>query len=221
MVPPGGPTATALPTYWIGQRVVKSRMRSCNRLDVQIEGSEDFVSVSDFDHIFKGAFAAGASTGIAGFFHPYCRLFGEFADRCQAFFVAGHQDRASNNLASSMKSSARTLLPKLLRARAVRTFESIRSAGLEMAIDPERDFVVVHVNMPHWPYVYDPSSDEFKIWSSGLSYADNVICADKMLSEIERESRKAGLWDKTAVVVMADHGWRLMPGYYSELGVIP
>ena len=84
-----------------------------------------------------------------------------------------------------------------------------------------RDFVVVHVNMPHWPYVYDPSSDEFNIWASGLSYADNVICADKMLSEIERESRKAGLWDKTAVVVMADHGWRLTPGFSSEPGAIP
>jgi len=90
-----------------------------------------------------------------------------------------------------------------------------------MAIDPERDFVVVHANVPHGPYVYDPSSDESKVWHSGLSYADNVISADKMLSEIERESRKAGLWEKTAVVVMADHGWRQMPGYHSEPGVIP
>ena len=221
VVPPGGKTITAMPTYWIGQRVVQSRKRSCSRLDVQVEGSEAFVSVSDFDHIFREAFASGASIGIAGYFHPYCRLFGDFADGCQSFFVSGHHERASTNLAASMKSSARTLLPEWLRARAVRSFESIRSAGLEMAINPLRDFVVVHVNMPHWPYVYDPSSDEFKIWASGLSYADNVVCADKMLSEIERESRKAGLWDKTAVVVMADHGWKPMPGSYSEPGAIP
>ena len=221
VVPPGSLTETAMPTYWIGQRVVKSRKRSCNRLEVQIEGSEGFLSVSDFDHIFKGAFAAGASTGIAGFYHPYCRLFGEFADRCQAFFLESIQDRASNSLASSMKWSARILLPEWRKARTVRTFESIRFAALEMAIDPEKDFVVVHVNMPHVPYVYDPSSDELTIWGSGLSYADNVSCADKMLSEIERESRKAGLWDKTAVVVMADHGWRSMPGFGSEPGAIP
>jgi len=125
VVPPGGPTLTAMPTYWIGQRVVKNRKTSCNRLDVQIEGSEGFVSVSDFDHVFKGAFVAGASTGIAGFFHPYCRLFGEFTDRCQAFFLAGHLDRASTDLVSSMKWSARTLFPRMLRARTARTSESI------------------------------------------------------------------------------------------------
>ncbi len=188
---------------------------------MQIEGSEAFLSVSDFDHLFQVAFASGSSTGIAGYLHPYCRLFGEFADSCQALFVSGHHERASTNLASSMKSSARTLLPKWLRARAVRSFESIRSATLEMAVDPKRDFVVVHVNVPHWPYVYDPSSDEFKIWGSDFTYADNVIRADKMLSEIERESRKAGLWDRAAVVVMADHGWRLLPGFSSEPGAIP
>ncbi len=221
VVPPGGGTLTAMPTYWIGQRVVRGENSSCNRLEVQIEDSEELVSISDFDHIFKGAFTAGASTGIAGFFHPYCRLFGKFADLCQAFFLAGHLERASNGLASSMKYSARTLLPNSFRARTVRTLESVRSAALAMAVDPGRDFVVLHVPAPHGPYVYDPSSDGFKIWRWGLTYADNVSLADKMLSEIERESRKAGLWDRTAVVVIADHGWRRLAGHYSEAGAIP
>ncbi len=221
VLPPGGTTQRAMPTYWIGQQVEVSRKASCNRIDLQVEGSEDFVSVSNFDHIFGEAFRAGASTGIAGLFHPYCRLFGGFADHCQEFFLAGHLDRRSNSLASSMKASARSLLPNWFQARAARTFESIRSLALEMAVDPEKDFVVVHTNVPHGPNVYDPSSDELKIWGPERSYPDNVLLADRMLSEIERESRKAGLWDKTAVVVLSDHGSRRIPGYESEPGAIP
>ncbi len=220
-VPPGGHTMTAMPTYWIGQRVVDSRNRFRQRLEVQIEGRDDFVSVSDCDNLFAEAFASGASTGITGFYHPYCHLFGKFFDHCDGF-LGDLWHSPSENLLSSIKGSARSLIPGWRRGGAIRTFKSIRSAALELTVDPERDFVVVHVNMPHDPPICDPRSDGFKISGLGLSYADNLTCADKMLGEIERDARKAGLWNGTAVVIMSDHGWKkLRPGWDSEPGAIP
>ncbi len=218
VIPPAGNTSIGMPTYLIGHRVVNIT-KSMNRLEVQIDGSHDFVAINDFDHLFAEASASGASTGIAGFYHPYCRLFGEFVDRCVGFHI-GVWHRSSENLPSTMRSLTRALVPGWQRGNYIRTFNGIRSAALEMAVNPDRDFVMVHVNVPHPPPIYDPESGELKIWGFGLSYADNVICADDMLGAIERESRKAGLWNETAVVVTSDHGWRSLGGE-SELGAIP
>ena len=220
LVPPGGRTLTALPTYWIGRRVVKSVTKSPNTLEVQIEGDEDLVPVSDFDNLFEEASAAMASIGLTGFYHPYCRLFGEFLDRCDSFH-RGVSIMPSKNLTSSMRSFARTLVPGWRRANVIQSFKGIRSAGLEMAVDRNRDLVIAHVPMPHGPPVYDPASDQLTIWGFGLKYPDNVVCADKMLGEIEQELRNARLWNDTVVILMSDHGWSRVPGFHSDPGAIP
>ncbi len=219
VAPVGGETKAVMPAYWTGDRVARAKHVSADRLDLMIEGSREFVPVSDFDHLFKRAFDLGASIGIAGYYHPYCRLFGAFVDRCVSFQDAA-QPHASKDLFESIVWDLYSLSPNFRRINAIYALEGIRSSALEMVADPGMDFVVIHINTPHTPPLYDPKSDRLKYWSAGLSFADNIALSDKTLGEIWREMKEAGLWSETAVVVMSDHGHRYLAGYDSAPGAI-
>jgi arylsulfatase A-like enzyme len=41
-----------------------------------------------------------------------------------------------------------------------------------------------------------------------MGYLDNLVLADRALGLLRQSLEEAGLWDQSAILVSADHGWR-------------
>ncbi len=78
-------TAKAIPSYTLGRNVVSVRWDSANDLLLGFEGSETLVPWTRERTLFHDASAAGRRTAILGYFHPYCRLFGDLTSACEVY----------------------------------------------------------------------------------------------------------------------------------------
>ena len=90
-----------------------------------------------------------------------------------------------------------------------------------MIPDESFDFVVIHINVPHDPPIYNSGKSRLTPWGFGLGYSDNLLLSDKLLTEIRTQMEANELWDASTVVVSSDHGWRQARGAGSEPGAIP
>jgi hypothetical protein len=219
--PVSGDTLTALPSYWIGRRVLESRPVASDRLEVRIENRDDFVPVTEYAHIFEEVRRRGGSTGVAGFYHPYCRLFPAHLERCSDYQPDGIYEDETPSLADSAVADFAAMVPIWRRVNWIRAIQKVVRDGLELAADPALDLVLIHVNAPHDPPVYDPASGRFRYLNLGLHYADNLVLADRTVAQLRSALVGAGRWESCAVVVSSDHGWRRLPGAGSEPGAIP
>jgi arylsulfatase A-like enzyme len=78
-----------------------------------------------------------------------------------------------------------------------------------MAANPRLGLVVGHLPVPHAPYIYDASTGAFDLRNASASaYFDALQLADRTLGEIRGAMREAGVWENSAVLVSADHGYR-------------
>lgn len=83
--------------------------------------------------------------------------------------------------------------------QTVRTFES-------WANDPMRLFAYVHFNQPHWPHVADPAFAAQGAGPFPAEYVSEVLSADDALGRVIKALLKNKRFDKSLIVVTADHG---------------
>jgi hypothetical protein len=135
---------------------------------------------------------------------------------------------------------ARGRVEKLVRPlRALRTVDSP-----EARVQAFEEFVgsivatarpglyFVHVNLPHFPWVFLPSGKRYPDaewgagWKSGMEWPPNddlvlrgyqrhllqVGFVDRLLGHLLERLRSAGLYDRALIVVTADHGVSFRPG---------
>lgn len=220
-VPIGVNTITALPGYWIGERVERTIRRDDRQIELQIEGTEVSRSLDEFDHVFKAAWRQGARIGSTGFYHPYCRLFSQYMSACTEFFYHTVLHRQTNSVGDSVRLSIAALTPLWRRLSVLRIVEDSRLSMLEQVGDPELDFVAIHLMMPHMPAVYDPMADRLRMLPFGLDYPDNIAKADRLLAELVQQLRDSGTWDRTHLIVTSDHGASGMNIGKMEPGAVP
>ena len=104
-------------------------------------------------------------------------------------------------------------------------FLYLKSHALEIAADPAIGLALVHLPVPHPPAIFDRSTGRITT-ARGPGYVDNLALADRTLGELREAMERAGVWDRTAVLVSADHGWRAWlwrgsPWWNSDDGRMP
>jgi hypothetical protein len=77
----------------------------------------------------------------------------------------------------------------------------------ELVADPSIGLVLLHLPVPHTPAIYSRSKGALAE-EGPVSYLDNVALADQTLGVLRQAIEQAGLWDRTALLVSSDHGWR-------------
>jgi hypothetical protein len=78
--------------------------------------------------------------------------------------------------------------------------------ALDVVADPKIGLALIHLPVPHPPAIFDTASGDYP--EAGRSYADDVALADRELGMLRQAMETAGLWDGSAILVSADHGWR-------------
>ena len=220
-------TLVSLPSLLTGRIITYCDPQGPDELMIYTEGSPAAVPWSRQPTVFSRARALGVESGLAGWFHPYCRLFGSQLETCASWpfrFAGGPRSlpvRLRDVAAMMLWSLPLTdqfffvdplgldLFPtRSFRGDHRRKHEGILAAARAMAADPALGLVFVHSPMPHGPGIYDRRAGKLgapadpKEW-----YLDNLALADRTLGELRQALEQAGLAERTAIVVTADHSW--------------
>lgn len=166
--------------------------------------------------IFSSVHHLGGNAAADGWYLPYCRLFSADLAACAVHAAATLVTETSGSFMESVVLQLRSLLesgnfsilhPALREAARVGMIQAMRDEAPRYAADPVLDFVFLHLPTPHAPHYYDRRSRTFTGRDAGAAqrYADSLALADVILGEIRESMTRAGLWDKTTVLVSSDH----------------
>jgi Sulfatase len=174
--------------------------------------------------VFQDAINAGYTTGIAGWYNPYCRIMPEVLDHC--FWT--YRESTPANLSPNRSLAVDLLRPfrslwldaKHLVGRGPGSptderrdirqhsgdYQRLRVAGDAFLADSSIDFLFLHMPIPH-PYgFYDRKKKAFS--TKHTSYIDNLALADRYLSHVRLLLEQQNQWDSSTIIVMGDHSWR-------------
>jgi len=222
---PGASTRISMPSLILGEPVVEAIPRGPDSLYVRTRSHSNAVPLSAIPNVFDDARALGFNTALVGWYHPYGRLLPGCLTQCYwtpQWLNPGIEERLTErSLAYAMWDRAQFQLAALpgaghlgfvspgiyQRQEKIELFSTLLSRALEMAADPSIGLVLLHLPIPHPPSIYNPS--EGGLTTKGRTgYLDNLVLADRTLGLLRQSMQEAGLWNRSAVLVSADHGWR-------------
>ncbi len=225
VVPAGEYTRYILPTLFTGipSNAVDISARGL-LLSLKDPSSGKWVPFRQHETVFQDAIDAGYSTGIAGWYNPYCRIMPEVLDHC--FWT--YRESTPANLSPN-----RSLQVDLFRpfrrlwldtkhlfghgpgaptdeSRDIRQhltdYRNLLAAGDADLKDPSINFLFLHMPIPH-PYgFYDRNKKAFS--TKHTSYIDNLALADSYLGHVRQLLEQNNQWNSTTIIVMGDHSWR-------------
>lgn len=213
----GWVTKVSVPEILSGVPVRDSRPVGPSELELTLDdGSVQPWSTAP--NLLKDAKAAGGVAIVAGWYHPYCRMF-TYLDGCASYpaRTVGARGRHST-FAETMLDQALALVPYLnLRRRQIDIVEEQRQDLPMAAVQGGRGLVFLHVIVPHTPWIWDEEVEDYTLTSYGPDgYFGNLALADAMLGEIREAMEEAGQWERSAVVLVSDHVMRYRPDYLNE-----
>lgn len=222
---PGEATLISMPGLILGEPVVEAIPRGPDDLYLRTRSQAKTVPWSTFPSVFDDARELGFNTALLGWYHPYGRVLSHSLTYCfwtPQWLNQGIEERFTpRDFAFSMWDRGRLQLAALPgaghlpgvypgifeREEKTKLFPLLLGRALEWAADPSIGLVLLHFPVPHPPSIYSPSTGALTL-SGQMGYLDNLALADRTLGLLRRSIEDAGLWDRSAILVSADHGWR-------------
>jgi hypothetical protein len=221
---PSNRTEISLPSLILGEQVLEAFPEGPGDLRVKLRSREGAAPWSTLANVFDTARGLGYNTALAGWFHPYGRVLHRSLTKC--YWTAGwlapgvEEPTAYQPLLQGMWDRAGmqfVALPlaghlpgvdpvRYNRSEKQERFGFLSDRAREIVADPEIGLALIHLPIPHPPAIYDRVRGEFSAEKG--SYLDSLALVDRELGFLRRAMEDAGLWNGTAVLVSADHGWR-------------
>lgn len=222
---PAEATMLSLPALILGEKVIRAEPDGPADLRLQTASHSGWFSWKSAPNVFDTARAAGFNTAIVGWYHPYGRLLNRSLTEClwtanavdpgaeealDPSLMPAMRDRAWRQISSLPLAGRLSVLSSLHHDRLVRTrdFNYLLERALNVVADPEIGLALIHLPVPHPPGIYRRVQGEMDT-DHPAAYVDNVALADRTLGELRRKMEQSAVWDRTAVIVSADHGWRV------------
>ncbi|HEX3661315.1 MAG TPA: sulfatase-like hydrolase/transferase [Acidobacteriaceae bacterium] len=216
--PSGYYTERVIPSLLQGDRVLQEKSDLNGRLFVKTEGNRHWHLYPDEGSLFAEAQREGWSTGAAGWYNPYCRIFARELDDCYwtlTIPLPGHYAPGR----SAWQNAEAPLGRSLLRLFGKKVFPSpperqihtedykaiLAHAEAQIAGD-KIGFLFIHLPVPHPGGMYNRKTHQIGVDGS---YLDNLVLADETLGKLLEDIRQSGLGDRTTVIVSSDHSWRI------------
>ncbi len=242
--PPAIWTNRSIPALTTGRMVADARTREDADLDLVFTDSPAPHRWKAQSSIFQSARQLGRNTGLAGWYLPYCSVFGDHLDSCYTaldadatpslrkveydrtlpFFKVMLNDLREEYVSLPFPEMAlHGLLSEeytFVRRQHEEAYLNIRERALSLASDPNYGLVLIHWPIPHPLGIYHriergPAS------GNQAGYLDNLELADETLGILRRTMEAAGTWDDSIVLVTGDHGfrpflWSGLPGWNAD-----
>lgn len=200
------------------------------------------MSSTETTSLFEEVREAGGTSAVAGWYHPYCRVYEVETCAWHPFGRQPMERSVPSNIILTLTRAAAALPPVLTQnpatdhlysdaverfskapqLKAIESHRFLTDRGLDAVADPSYDLVFLHLNAPHPADnegFYDPETGEL-VPGEDLDYFDNLALVDRTLGQIDQALEDAGLSNQTTLIVTGDHGYRQPnwdpPGRVSE-----
>ncbi len=206
----GANTITAVPGMTTGRGIARSRSINTDTLSLQFaKTDEEGADWKLTPNLFTTARERGIRTGIIGWYFPYCRLFATVLQTCHQIHMGTTRLEDIAPIGRAILGKLSAINPLYRRNNAIAAYGLALRKAKVLALDKTLDLILVHVPLPHQPVIWDQKKNNFTgLNFKSLGYFDNVIATDKFFDGVRQSMERFGLWDQTAVIVSADHGWR-------------
>ena len=206
-------TYSAIPSLTIGHSVSPFFIGE-DDLGVKLNDSDVKSTWRKTETLFSKLVGAGKNVALMGYYHPYCRIFGDMVDYCKAYSSSrGVETARSNSVYQSFIKQAISLTPFYRVLNAIGTYKGLEEATMKKITHDAMDFIYVHFNLPHSPYYYDREAEKLTIFNVVDGYIDNLQLTDIVLGRIINRLKEENLWDTSTLIVTSDHHWRHVDEY--------
>ncbi len=219
LAPVGILTKLAIPSLFLGQPI--SQVRSNRQAALLWRSSPDagWQGFNPNSTIFAAARLRGWSTGVAGWYNPYCRILASTLDWCywtnQEFAGGGRFSRLSSQ--RSALENARNGLPFMTQIDDAwhhtpssqshkGDYQSVLKQAMLLIKDEDIRFAFIHLPVPHPPGIFP---DPTHLGAGREDYLGNLVFADLALAQLRAAIAATSAASDTTLIVSSDHSWRV------------
>ncbi|MBI5281744.1 MAG: sulfatase-like hydrolase/transferase [Candidatus Solibacter usitatus] len=214
---PSSATMFVLPALITGQ-LYDVRRTGSSSLMLGMSGQKEEKEWSKVQSVFTRARALGANSALAGWYHPYCRILGGQVVDCAFEDMPNKYGSVGESWIAASVGGLRALFEtsllspfgqSLATRRQAENIERLEARALQVVSAPRIDFCFLHLQAAHAPHAYDRKTGTFTLANSPLTgYVDSLALVDRTLGRLRSGMEKAGVWDRTSLIVTSDHRYR-------------
>ena len=213
--PAGYHTQEVVPSLFLGRVVHDIHSNLQGAPLVQLGSSKEWQPFDAQKTIFADAQRLGWTTGVAGWYNPYCRMLDGTVDACYWRPGDGLWGGTAPEF-SVLKNAWAPFADWIAQWSHTPAYTGGDKHAADLAaVMPQAEallrdqaigFAFVHLPVPHPPGIYDRRTG--RIRNTG-TYLDNLALADRSLGELMATLRATAAAADTTVIVCSDHSWRL------------
>jgi hypothetical protein len=209
--PPSDATIISMPALIAGRRLSSVKTDDCD-LALTFADTGATMGWTDLPSVFSQARGLGVNTAVVGWYHPYSRVLGGSLNYCSWYQLPNDTEaERSTTFGGAIQQQIACLAAF---AQSPRLFIAVCRSSLNDALsvvaDPTYGLILLHLPPPHAPWVFLPEKNEFTVmgFDDSTGYLNNLALADHELGEMRRAMETSGQWNKTWLILSADHSWR-------------
>ncbi len=217
-LPPANWTGGSVPALLHGATIRELRPMGPGRAEIAYSDSAGPGPWNSSQTIFSTARQLGYNSAVVGWYLPYCRVLNDDLSVCDWTAMSNQMNSTGGQFREILLNQNRSLFETSLlspfgQSLTIKGHIDTVQANLQHArqavSDPRLGLVFLHFPVPHPPPVYDRFRQTMTISNSPLSgYIDSLALADRILGQLREAMERCGLWEKTTVLVTADHSFR-------------
>jgi len=212
-------TELAIPSILLGFPVVRVRYTFHNKFEVATSRKSKWRNFDAALTPFAQAQQNGLTTGVVGWYNPYCGMLAPYLDQCYWFSTNAEDIPQNYDIHAGFWRDLWTPWARFLQdgfhprkknwvvTRHMETYKDLLQHSDEALKEPGLDFVFIHLSLPHPPGFYNRETRRFDE-TGKRSYVDNLALTDRTLGQMLAILRKSPRWKNTTVVLCGDHSWR-------------
>ena len=205
---PHNNTITSMPALISGQRISSFGIANASDLNIQLADTGADTTWQKLPSVFAEARALGANTALVGWYHPYDRILGKGLNYCAWYpFPLFEPGRARTFSHAMWREIGCIPWAWHIRRIFIGVCQDSLRESLSLVTNNVYGLTLLHLPPPHTPGVYLPEKDQFTFWGMprAVGYLRNLALADKELGQMRRAMETSGQWNKTWLIVSADH----------------
>lgn len=212
LAPAGYYTERVVPSLFLGKTVEAVKSDLSGFPSFRFAGQRGWLRFNSQDTLFADAQHNGWTTGVAGWFNPYCRILRGTLDFC--FWRDVSQPDGASTERDVMENAAAPIgvrwqqflgEPSASEQNHKRDYMLLMQQSEALIRDEQIRFLFIHLPVPHPPSIYDRKTGVLR---PGGSYIDNLALADRTLGELLSVLGKTPSSGQTLLIVCSDHSWR-------------
>lgn len=203
--PPSDLTKTSIPSL-IDGKLISAAGNDTNNLYITYKDTGERVIWGSQPNVFSRAKSLGINTALIGEYLPYERLIGKDLSYCSWYSYYPEYTSSVDSFFANLYSQLFYTFtgPNKTYFHRKKIYPSFLEEAKTISCNSNYGLIMVHFPIPHHPFFY-----KTPWWKqNGEGYLNNLILADYTLEQIRNSMMAQGLWDKTNIIISADHCYR-------------